>query len=301
MISTHVYSARVMPADVDLGTVAGSITLDASGIPHVTADLSFSVPDAALLDLLDPRDGARLEVTASRDGGAARVFDLGIREVNPDRGAGTVAVKLASDEAILGDVAPLADDKTPRAHQSSLRAVCNYVLGKIGAHLEPGPLDANVTAFWPVSNLLPNPGFEINLTGWSTWHASSFVRTNVATPVTGNWAAQWVSDYTGVTAIESVPIRVTPGKPVTFAAYMLSNGTRPARLMIRHRAADGRILAEHRTRTRPSRPPRGRASRSSASSSPRVLRRRLCMPSAMRTARAVRCSSTPPSSTKATS
>lgn len=86
-----------------------------------------------------------------------RYFDLGIRDADPDRGAGTVTLRLASDEAILMDYAQLVDGVGAWDVQGSLRAVCNYVLAKIGAALEPGTLDADVTAYWSVTNLHPNP------------------------------------------------------------------------------------------------------------------------------------------------
>lgn len=456
--SAHVYSARVMPAGVDLGQVSGQITLDASGIPHVSGDLTFSMPDSAALDLLDPRDGARLEVTCSRandwekvyspwseirrnlfddpahvsvaapaagiarwfyngltsaslvleedgwlrlyadtatqndptatraagwgasgkpvrpdttytlsmaaerreglsdlilawwaytasgvliggeqgvlpqregervyyrfttpsasgfvtfglrrnphtawvvgdwyrirqtmltvgtsthyiDGSAipedelqrtrwlgpanasesvmerrsitglewipatTRVFDLGVREVRPDRSTGTVQVEVASDEAILSTVAPLADNVTPRTHETSLRAVCDYVLGKIGASLEPGTLDADVTAFWRVTNLLPNPSFEVNLDGWLAGSGSTGLeRSAGATPVAGAWAARWRPTSTASAWVDGPRFSVTPGRPYTFSAYMIADVARQARLRPAFVDADGRTL-----------------------------------------------------------
>lgn len=463
--SAHVYSARVMPAGVDLGQVSGQITLDASGIPHVSGDLTFSMPDSAALDLLDPRDGARIEVTCSRanhwekvyspwaetsrnlcvdpsfegandvwsfsgsatgahssswaaaglrsmrvvagstnsaagdirtgsltsfppgifaggqftisayintpashvalnetsasrqrrilvfigtpgggvtqafgpqapntpgthrvshtltipsnatgviiaigcagsttdldfvtyvdavqvEAGASmtdyvdgsrepagelqrtrwlgpvnasqsvleqrsitglepipattRVFDLGVREVRPDRSTGTVQVEVASDEAILSTVAPLADNLTPRTHETSLRAVCDYVLGKIGASLEPGTLDADVTAFWRVTNLLPNPSFEVNLDGWLAGSGSTGLeRSAGATPVAGAWAARWRPTSTASAWVDGPRFSVTPGRPYTFSAYMIADVARQARLRPAFVDADGRTL-----------------------------------------------------------
>lgn len=164
MITTPAYSARILGAPdvpVSMRSDAGSISLDVADAPHVTAQVTLAMPDAGLLDDLDPRDGRRLVIDAG-----GRSFDLGIRRARPDRQAGTVAVELASDEALLGDLALLVDDDGPRAHEASLRGVVDYVLGKLGAHLEPGGPDADVTAFWPVTNRLLNGAGKTSVTNW---------------------------------------------------------------------------------------------------------------------------------------
>lgn len=89
--------------------------------------------------------------------GPARVFDLGVRRVVPDHATGTATLTLASDEALLGDFAQLVQDRTPRTLETSLRAICNYVLGKIGAGLVYSATDAVVTAQWALDNLAVDP------------------------------------------------------------------------------------------------------------------------------------------------
>lgn len=223
-VSTHVYSARVMPGNKPLGAVAGSITLDSAGFPHVTGDVSFSMPDAAQLALLDPRQSARVEVTATRDGGTPRVFDLGIREVTPDRAAGTVRVSLASDEALLSDFSRLADDRTPRTHETSLRAVCNYVLGKIGAALQADTTDANVTAYWAVTNLVTNSSIEVNTDGWTAGtNASALSREPVS--YLSSWGLRWATGAAGVSYADYAAgsgVRVTAGRWYVLSGYMIS-------------------------------------------------------------------------------
>lgn len=98
--------------------------------------------------------------------GYTRTFDLGLRSREVDHEAKTVTLRLASDEAVLQKYAELVDDPTPRTYESSLRDVCDYVLGKIGAELEPGDSDADVTAYWEVKNLIINPNARVNVTGW---------------------------------------------------------------------------------------------------------------------------------------
>lgn len=135
-ISAPSYAARVLDAGGDIilsldENSGGDITLDASAIPHVSSSVPVAVEDAMQLVQLDPRDSRRVVLTASRDGGTPRTFDLGIREATPDRAGGTVTLTLASDEALVMDYAQLVDDNGPRAYQASLRAVCDYVLEKV--------------------------------------------------------------------------------------------------------------------------------------------------------------------------
>lgn len=160
-VSTHTYAARLLdpagdvPLALDLDN-PGDVSLDASRIPHVQATITITA-DAALLDRIDPRAGRRVVIEARRDDDTPRVFNLAVRRVVPDHATGTATVTLASDEALAADYAPLTQDRAPRAHEASLRAVCNYVLGKIGASLAPGATDANVTAQWALDNLAIDP------------------------------------------------------------------------------------------------------------------------------------------------
>lgn len=250
-VSTHRYTARALNAGGDVtlqlhNDNPGSISLDASRVPHVEGEITVAVGDAMLLEKLDPRGSRRVVVDVSAtflsEQGVtrSRSFNLGIREARPNRADGTVSLRLASDEALLSDFAPLADDATPRVHQASLRAVCNYVLGKIGAALQSGGPDADVTAYWRISNLLPNPSFELGTAGWSPGAgATSLERSNGAAPVAGAWTGLYRTAGAGVSYIDHANVSVTPGKPVTFSAYMVASGARPARVMIRFKDAAG--------------------------------------------------------------
>lgn len=159
-VSTHVYSARVMPADLDLGTVDGSLTVDALGIPFASADLTVSLPDLAALEALDPRSASRVEITAARDGGSPRVFDLGIRDRAVSQKSMQASLSLASDEALADDFKPVTDDLAPLSHQTSLRGIVDYVLGTAipGAHLEASPAhDADMTTSTDAENTARDP------------------------------------------------------------------------------------------------------------------------------------------------
>ena len=254
-VSAHVYSARVMPANKPLGAVDGSITLDSAGFPHVTGDVSFSMPDAAQLALLDPREGARVEVTAIRDGGTPRVFNLGVREVTPDRASGTVRVSLASDEALLADCAQLIDDAGAWSRQGSLRSVCSYVLGKIGAVLQPGTADANVTAFWSVTNLITNPNVRGVVGNWIAGGAAGTlarmtgltggpvpgVTTYTRTTWTGNSGSGQGGAY-GQTGTVAPVVTARPFTTYRLAVWVRANVAKAVRLSVQIFAEDGSVL-----------------------------------------------------------
>ncbi|MFN3948009.1 hypothetical protein [Microbacterium sp.] len=142
-VSRHTYSATVGADQVSVR--GGTLTLDAGTVPHVQADLRVPV---GLLDALDPRVTPRVVVTATVRVGAQsrlRIFDLGVRRRPVNHRDGTMSLSLASDEALLDDWRPLADDSTP-ATFPTIRGVVNYVLGVVlpDAVLEPG-VDASAT------------------------------------------------------------------------------------------------------------------------------------------------------------
>jgi hypothetical protein len=176
-----------------------------------------------------------------------RTFNLGIRETVPDRAAGTVALQLASDEAILEDFAQLTDDNAPRASESSLRAVCNYVLGKIGAALAPGGPDANVTAYWEATNLAVNPAARVDATGWVAGSGASGVARFTSPTILGLPTIRFTATGTGQAFLNTPvqDVRVTPGRLLTASIYMASATTsRPARVMLRFKDQSGAIILD---------------------------------------------------------
>jgi hypothetical protein len=105
-----------------------------------------------LLTALDPRETARIrievDVIDSLGNTQARTFDLGLRERPTNYTTAVLTLRLGSDEALLADWAPLADDTAPLALAGSLRSIVNYVLGEViaGAELEASPaIDADLT------------------------------------------------------------------------------------------------------------------------------------------------------------
>lgn len=217
--------------------------MDLAAAPYATASLTLPFLSDDLLDYLDPRDGVRVPLTASFDGDS-RSFDLGLRSRDVDHVSKTVTLELASDEALLQDYAVLASDSGARAHQTSLRAVVNYVLGKIGASLEAGTDDANVTAYWPVTNLINNNSFELNATGWGNGTNSTGLDRNSSRAYVGTYSMIWQAVGAGVSfASLTDRLAVTAGRPYVMTARLGAGAARNGRLMVRWHNSAGTIIA----------------------------------------------------------
>lgn len=284
-VSEHVYTAVLIGSpDRALSVRGGSITLDAGSTPHVTATLDISRPgrwefepidnpfsegygedpygltgyggailvphwvdDPELLSALDPRETPRVRITAAV-GGTTREFDLGIRDVDVSDDQGNLSLTLASDEALLEDYAPLADDTGARAMEGSLRSVVNYVLNKAipGEALEAVPdIDADATAYWAISNLIFDSSFETGVSGiWGNGtNASGFARQSVHA-WSGTYAGHWRSLAAGVSFASMLgPIAVREGTSYVFTSYVRATTPNPFRLLIRPEDSAGRFIA----------------------------------------------------------
>lgn len=228
-VSKHEYTARVLDVVGDIvlsldADAAGSVSLDTSRIPHVQGEITVAVDDATLLERLDPRDSRRIVIDVDAQlpaGPRSRSFNLGIREASPDRALSKVTLQLASDEALLEDFAQIVDDTAPRAYQTSIRALTNYVLSKIGASLEAGGPDADITAYWTVQNFLPNPSVEGALAPWTAAGNCSVFHATIGR--SGTNSCGFTSTAAGVLAVSPTTLAdyrsVQAGKSYTLSAY----------------------------------------------------------------------------------
>lgn len=173
----------------------GQVTLDESWAPYARATLTVAAADAVALDLLDAREPRRVAITATTAYPASfmlprsRTFDLGLREATPSGESGTVALALASDEALLmDDILAATSPLSMHAHQGSLRALCSAVLARIGASLEPGSVDAAVPAMGDATNLMTNPSAEVSLAGVGASFCSASRSNAWAAPGAGSWS-----------------------------------------------------------------------------------------------------------------
>lgn len=235
--STHTYQAFLLGTpDVELSVRGGRITLDSGRAPHVDASIDVAVPAEAVLAALDPRAGARVRVEADAvfpSFSQSRTFDLGLRTRPVRHRDGVVTLDLASDEALLLDYFPLADDDAPLALAGSLRDVVDYVLDVAipGAALEASPADdADVTPYWAATNYLENPDADSNVTHWSGQNCtvsyaggtfdgiSGYINAHTSTATTWRlWAQDSTSRGDAVTTVR-------PGDVLSAGARVRSGG-----------------------------------------------------------------------------
>lgn len=188
----------------------GDVTLDALAIPYGVATVIHDLqPDDT--DDADPRSDIRAVLTCSGDGGqTTRQFDLGVRARDIDHVAKTVELTLATDEALAMDHATLARDTNPRTYEKSLRAVCDYVLGKV----------AGINRNWH-----PNPNLVSDLTGYSPSSASIVLSWGATGGVKGEGCGVGTITLaaTGGTAVYGTSYDVAAGETWTISVYIRSH------------------------------------------------------------------------------
>lgn len=199
-ITLHTVAAEL---NVGLGhildVVDAKITVDDSWSPYVQATLTCWTPDESVLDLLDPRDGVRVVVTVGKTFGdwnpsgiytdQERVLNLVLRGRDVDHNAGQITLTLESDEALLQDFGLVAT-APERIYGLSVKAAVVYALAKIGAVLAAGAADANVqnqVTDPVVTNVVANPSFQTNATGWvSSTGSATAARSTAMAGFAGN-------------------------------------------------------------------------------------------------------------------
>ena len=249
--SKHVYTATLIgPPNIALSVKGGRLTLDAGRAPHVQGTLTVGMPSLTTLAALDPRLGKRVQVVVTATFGAttqSRTFNLALRGRSVSHADASVQLVLASDEAILADYGPLADDLTPIGISGSLRAVVNYVLNKAipGSALAASPADeADVTPRWDATNLVLNPVFGVDFAGYGPGPGTSAL-----TRLTGGVypLAQVLrfASTTGSTFLGGPTINAGPGQVLTVTAMVASASTsRSVRWMARFRNSALAIIAD---------------------------------------------------------
>ena len=274
-VSEHVYTASV--GGLTLAVRGGKLTLDSAAFPHVKGDLVTDIPGVwveetvenplggddlivprwepspEVLTALDPRvsPAPRVHVTAT-DGAVSRTFDLHVRDRSIDHREGTATLILASDEALLDDYGPLGDDNAPYALAGSVRAVCNYVLGKVlpGTTLQASPsVDEDVSPYWAVTNQVVNAACD-NAVGYVAGANSSGVNfeSSPGTPFLGTAYGWWRAPAAGPSYTNvSGALRVSPGDSVVASArFQRGSGDaqKPCHILIRFVDAQGNIVRD---------------------------------------------------------
>lgn len=155
--------------DIPLSIRGGRLTLDQGRSPHVQGTIEIAIPAQETLTALDPRLGARVRTQVQNTDAfgvtSTRTFDLGLRSRPTRHRDAVVSLAVASDEAILDEQAPLADDN--QTTQTSLRSLIDYALKQ---------------AIIVRRNVAPNPKGGVDTTGWlSTASAPGVVVTERVT------------------------------------------------------------------------------------------------------------------------
>lgn len=230
-VSYHVPATYTLTPDLTI--TQGKIALDENYSPYVTGRVTVPMTSEEVLEQIDPRENQRVTVTATEAvSGITRTYDLQLRSRSADHKAQTIDLELASDELMLHDRVNVSTsvDSSARQHESSLRAVCNWALGKIGASLAPGTADANVTARWSAENAILNPNAP-NITGYL-----AAGNCNISLSTTANAGVEGATGFVigtsvsagqaFVTAPQSVSAR--KGQMWTFSNHMFRSTGLPA-------------------------------------------------------------------------
>lgn len=225
--------------DYPLSIRRGSVRLDESTSPHINVTLDVTNPSESVMVALDPRQRKRVRLRVI-DGVLTRWFDLALRARRRGILDAYATLELASDEALLNDyVSTFEDDKFIQG--GSLRTIINAVLFDVfgaGTALQASPsVDADVTPYWRVTNLITNSSFEFDVAGWKNGsRADGLAPYTGGVAYAGTKSGHWRTTAAGWSFIDSDPISVGQGQDYNLSAYMrnVDNGSaRNARVLIR--------------------------------------------------------------------
>lgn len=216
-------------------------------------------PQEADLQDIDPRDNPRVVILAERTDAfgvvQTRSFDLALRERAVSQSTGRITLSLASDEALLQDYAPLADDRYPLL-AGNMYELVQHVLTTVmpGVVLDSVPTYRAVRPVWSTTQLLINGTFRLDVAGWVS-NAGTVTRDAGAGDAGGSGYAR--VQHTAATGTlvgaetitgedpETHWVNASPGDQFTISASLRSASVMNVRLGIAYRAADGTVLASH--------------------------------------------------------
>ena len=105
----HLFGAVAFPVsgeEIPLDVTDVSIGFDEAWVPHIQANMTCALPDAATLELLDARKGCRVQITVGYrygkdDEESVLLADLHLRSRTVKHDSGEMTLELASDERLL--------------------------------------------------------------------------------------------------------------------------------------------------------------------------------------------------------
>lgn len=253
------FRLRHLPAAVTVGDITlteGTVTLDDSWAPYGQGSITAPMVPAnrPALAPVDPRAGSRIILGATESvSGSVRTFNLALRDRTTHHRTGQETLALETDESALQDYAPIRVDHTPRGYEASLRQICNYVIGQAvpGAQLEPGSTDADMSAYWEVTNLIPNPSvvstvdtFYVAAAGTSAVDYSTSIG-----GAYGTSCVRWTADSTESSRISAGTFTASGGETYTGSAYIYSPNSRDVGVILYFRGPAGELLLATRSPT----------------------------------------------------
>lgn len=209
-------------------TVDGSSTikLDSAWAPYCQSEMSIAMPDADTWAVLDPRGAEKPRLRIHHQvGGSSRDYDLALRRRQLDYQGAGLTVSLASDEALLQDLSNATNsiDTSARAHQASLRdLIGSWLLPKIGAELEAGAADADVTTTTDISNMITDPSITSSAAWPTVGVTPTFNDTSWAVAGTGSCllASPTTADcFLGPNSLGTNAYGMQPGHTYTVSAW----------------------------------------------------------------------------------
>jgi hypothetical protein len=160
---------------LSLKVVSAEVVLDETRAPYGEVQLRIHTPAETDAELIDPRNILRVALAVSQQWKAParatqnRSLNLLLHARTFDHDTGDTILTLRTDEARLIDDGLIATTVSTAAYayESSLRAICNFVLATIGASLAAGTDDADYTRTANATNVVRNPRVGVNTTDWS--------------------------------------------------------------------------------------------------------------------------------------
>jgi hypothetical protein len=224
--ATTAWTIDLPGIDHDFEVSHVELSLDELNTVYVHATVTVApFPDSVDTDLRAAIiDGTqRITLTAVRDiltptpDTQTRTFDLLLHERSIDD-LGENLFQCASDEALL-EVRGLVDDTvldrvaTIGHVVCTAREVIDSVLGDyLGATLETGTVDADVTRTLSLTNIIRNPGFENNINDWvASTNASGLVR-NTTRHKRGAGSLRWTATAAGNSSVRTASMPYEAGR-----------------------------------------------------------------------------------------
>jgi hypothetical protein len=228
----------------ELNTIYCHANVDVAEYPDsIDEDVRAALVDGTLRATLT----LGVEVLTPAPDSQSRAFDLVVveRKRNDD---GSYTFELASDEGLL-EIRGLVDDVVLDRVASighvvvSAREVIDSVLDDyLGAALESGTVDADVTRTLSLTNIIRNPGFENNIADWvASSNASGLVRSTTRHK-RGAGSLRWTATAAGNSSVRTTSMPYEAGRYYYAQAWGSAQVARDMRLILQVLDEDDNII-----------------------------------------------------------